>query len=145
MRSLAEGFQPCYYYDSINSDTAYNFLVLAGQNGYRLPEENQWELAAHGGVQAEWPTYDGAISPEKARYNSDSPVSAASYPPNPYGVYDLAGNVAEWCWDRIGDNRSLRGGNYTDTDVVNLKAARKKSAPPDSHQPYIGFRCIREL
>jgi PKD repeat protein len=145
MRSDSEGLQRFYYYDSISSDTVYNLHLFTNRNGYRLPEENQWELAAHGGVQAQWPTYDGNIGPDKANYASDTSVDVASYPPNPYGVYDMAGNAAEWCWDEIGGNRSLRGGNYTDTDEANLKAARKLSAPPKTNQLYIGFRCIREL
>jgi sulfatase modifying factor 1 len=92
-----------------------------------LPSEAQWESAARGGQQLEYPTDDGTLSSSKANYNGDDPgfynpdghsVEAGTYAPNAYGIYDMGGNVWEWCQDYYGDSF------YTDgtTDPINTTA-----------------------
>ncbi len=67
-----------------------------------LPTEAEWEYAAHGGEDVTYPTEDGTISCDLAHYDCtgvDHPVATKSYDDNPFKIYDLGGNVREWCWD----------------------------------------------
>jgi len=68
--------------------------------GMRLPTEAEWEYAARGGLDGKkWPWGD-ELTPDKANYNpSDGLKAVGSYPPNGYGLYDMAGNTAEWVAD----------------------------------------------
>ena len=86
----------------------YGAYAFVEYYGISLPTEAQWEYAARGGQQLEFPTSDGSLDSSKANYNGDSPgvynpdghsVSVGSYTPNPYGLYDMGGNVWEWCQD----------------------------------------------
>jgi sulfatase modifying factor 1 len=107
-------------------------------NGYRLPTNMEWEYAARGGASGHrFPWNDSEeIQYHRANYRSlgkvkydtgetrgyhreDSAVGVpfttpvGSFAANGYGLYDMAGNVQEWCWDAIGPTRSLRGGNWS--------------------------------
>ena len=86
----------------------YGAYAFVEYYGISLPTEAQWEYAARGGQQLEFPTSDGSLDSSKANYNGDSPgvynpdghsVAVGSYTPNPYGLYDMGGNVWEWCQD----------------------------------------------
>jgi formylglycine-generating enzyme required for sulfatase activity len=100
--------------DATKGDWPVNWVKWYGAYAFveyydvSLPSEAQWEYAARGGQQLEYPTDDGTLSLSKANYNGDSPgvynpnghsVAVGSYPPNPYGLYDMGGNVWEWCQD----------------------------------------------
>jgi formylglycine-generating enzyme required for sulfatase activity len=116
--------------DSTKGDWPVNWVKWYGAYAFAeyydvsLPSEAQWEYAARGGQQMKYPTDDGTLSLSKANYNGDSPgvynpnghsVAVGSYPPNPYGLYDMGGNVWEWCQDYYDPDF------YTDgaTDPVN--------------------------
>jgi formylglycine-generating enzyme required for sulfatase activity len=111
-RSEKEGKVPAYYVNAAMTQVyrSGEFKVPAGVKwdaGYRLPTEAEWEKAARGGVAGKmYPWGTDAISPTMANYsesNENGTTPVGSYGANGYGLYDMAGNVWEWCWDRYGD------------------------------------------
>lgn len=135
-RSEKEGNVPAYY-----EDGAMTQVYRSGKKapagvkwdgGYRLPTEAEWEKAARGGVEGKlYPWGADGISAELANYyssNKGKTTPVGTYGANGYGLYDMAGNVYEWCWDWFGDypqtaqidprgpssgsSRVLRGGSW---------------------------------
>jgi len=105
----------------------FGAYAFAQYYGVSLPTEAQWEYAARGGQQLEYPTDDGTLSSSKANYNGDTPgvydpnghsLEVGSYAANSFGLYDMGGNVWEWCQDYYSASF------YTDatTDPVNTTA-----------------------
>ena len=91
----------------------------------RLPTEAEWEYAARGGLAGKRYAYTGNIHPSKANYNRNigKTTAVGTYPPNNYGLYDIAGNVWEWCLDRYNSNFysiSPRKNPIAETDVFRL-------------------------
>jgi sulfatase modifying factor 1 len=119
--------------DATKADWPVNWVKWFGAyafthyHGVSLPSEAQWEYAARGGQQLEYPTDDGTLSSSKANYNGDAPgfynpdghsVEVGTYAPNAYGLYDMGGNVWEWCQDYY-DVSFYRDGT---TDPINTTA-----------------------
>ena len=91
----------------------------------RLPTEAEWEYAARGGLIGKRYVYEGNIHPSKANYNRNIGQTTAigTYPPNNHGLYDMAGNVWEWCLDTFDPNfysTSPRKNPIPETDVFRL-------------------------
>ncbi|MDD9975202.1 MAG: formylglycine-generating enzyme family protein, partial [Candidatus Poribacteria bacterium] len=79
----------------------YAAMAYAQWAGKRLPTEAEWEKAARGGlVEKMYPSGD-TIDATRANYarHFNAPIAVGRYPPNGYGLYDMAGNVSEWCLD----------------------------------------------
>jgi formylglycine-generating enzyme required for sulfatase activity/predicted Ser/Thr protein kinase len=142
------------------------------RTGYRLPTEVEWEYACRGGVAASRSCGEGEEMPPRYAWylkNSDNhawPVGRLK--PNNYGLFDMLGNVAERCHDRmklyslhgassfaaaatdseltIGaeDKRAFRGGNFGDIDQ-NVRSARRAANSVDDQWALIGFRVARTL
>jgi len=100
-RSEMEGRVPCYNL----TDWSCNWNA----NGYRLPTEAEWEKAARGGLNAKRYGWGDLIAHSNANYDLDPAYNDGVYPysspvgsfaPNGYGLYDMVGNMREWCWDR---------------------------------------------
>jgi len=92
----------------------YGAYAFTEYYGISLPSEAQWEYAASSGQSGvEYPTSTGLLDATLANYNGDTPgvldedghsVNVGSYAPNPFGMYDMGGNVWEWCLDYYSDS-----------------------------------------
>ena len=130
--------------------------------GYRLPTEAEWEKAARGGVAGKlYPWETDEISADLVNYNAlnkGKTMPIGSYGANGYGLYDLAGNVWEWCWDWSGDYvqtaqtdprgpssgspRVVRGGSW-DFNAENCRVAFRNSyINPGYWSNDFGFRSV---
>lgn len=154
-----------------------------GVHDYRLPTETEWEYAARGGLEHSmypWGGYyarnkEGCLlanfKPMRGRYADDGGVTTlpvGSYQPNEYGLYDMAGNVAEWTSSAYDESayifmhdlnpdykynarpsdppvmkrKVIRGGSWKDIAYF-LQCGTRTYEYQDSAKSYIGFRCVR--
>jgi len=156
--SEQQGLQPCYRIEGKRVEWDRE------ANGYRLPTEAEWEYAVRAGTTTWW--FCGNWSYKLKRYAwFDKNAGGRIHPvgekePNPWGLYDLAGNVYEWCWDwhqtysaeacadpvgpPAGDYRVRRGGAYWD-DALYLRSAIRACNVPEFRDTGVGFRCVRTL
>lgn len=117
---------------------------LVGNNGYRLPTEAEWEYAAKSGMKEVWAgtSHESSLM-DYAWYAANSgkkthPVGQKK--PNSLGIYDMSGNVWEWCSDGYRDEYYFtRGGCYLNNQLF-VRAASRGACIPDAHAGTIGFR-----
>ncbi len=116
-----------------------------GANGYRLPSEAEWEWAARGAKSGKNEAYSGSNTiGDVAWYddNSSGEVKAVgTKAANAIGLYDMSGNVWEWCWDSAGTGRSVRGGSCASSAESCMVSARL-AVSPDERLNVIGFRIV---
>lgn len=143
-RSVKEGLEPYYP----RSGTEYTCNHKA--NGYRLPTEAEWEYAACGGLKGITDNFKYAGSndiDEVAWHNMNSKGRihrVGKKKPNQLGIYDMSGNVWEWCWDKYtsGSYRVFRGGGWYDVPAYAHVDNRGRNSP-DTRDYGLGFRVVR--
>ena len=132
---------------------------------YRLPTEAEWEYACRAGTTTTFSTGDSlpAVFHKNARRTSFDeekdivPLTVGQTPPNPWGLYDMHGNVEEWCYDWYGpyergpqhdpvgradgDFKVTRGGSHG-TNLYYLRSANRMGTLPENKHWLIGFRVV---
>jgi formylglycine-generating enzyme required for sulfatase activity/TolB-like protein len=156
-RSVKEGLTPAYRGSGDNITCDWN------ANGYRLPTEAEWEYAARGGNRDPMAyEYSGSNSVDTvAWYDGNSGKrthEVGTKAPNSLGLYDMSGNVWEWCWDRYGSyssgsqtdprgassgsNRVDRGGSWLNSAQY-VRSAGRSHSTPSIRGDGLGFRVLR--
>ena len=161
-KSLKEGFAPCYKMDG--GVVACDFKT----NGYRLPTEAEWFYAADEGIRRKYYAYCGGdVLDELGWYRDNSEGRTRrvmTKSPNSFGLYDMSGNVAEWCWDRYcsylsgGENpvgldyklnlddmsSSVKGGSWA-SQAWGCTIFERSCHTTDKKDNRTGFRVVRSI
>ncbi|GMO28089.1 MAG: hypothetical protein Ta2B_08710 [Termitinemataceae bacterium] len=188
MRSELEGLELAYNINKVkidqnnsNKDEVDNIKWIVtlnkGASGYRLPTEAEWEYACRAGLDGPFDN-GNKFTTKDANFDGHYPwnppktygfasgkflkktVDVKSYKKNRWGIYDMHGNIREWCWDWYGDypsnaqtdplgassgkDRVLRGGSWYDGSE-RLRAAKRRAYPPSYQDSATGFRLVRSV
>lgn len=160
-RSEAESLTPAYKIRGVGASRVVTCDFKA--NGYRLPTEAEWELAAKAGQLY---NYSGSDDPQDVSWYQSNSGGKIHYPggkdANSYGLFDMTGNVAEWCWDwydanyiralptfinpngpETGTLKVIRGGSIVNGEGRNLNILWREKGDPNNGYQFVGFRLVR--
>ena len=165
--SMSKKLTPCYSIGNATDLTTFDSASPVWKrvvcnftaNGFRLPTEAEWEYAARGGRRQDGAQFSGGDNlDEFGWYGENSDVrthDVSSKLPNALGLYDMCGNVAEWCWDYIGELPSQpqtnphgpqigsmhvkRGGSWLD-DLQQCTVFYRSGSAPTGKSSNLGFR-----
>jgi formylglycine-generating enzyme required for sulfatase activity len=171
--SMLEGLSPAYRISGSTDPAAWGIVprtsdatwdavvVVAGSTGYRLPTEAQWEYACRAGTTtaynlgSTWNDNWGWV----ATNSNDMTHEVGKKTANAWGLYDMHGNIQEWCWDWYGDYASgaqtnpqgassgsygiIRGGDYNEDELLYVRSAFRHSTLPYQRYIDLGFRLVR--
>ena len=153
----------------------YAAMAYAEWAGKRLPTEAEWEKAERGGLVGKPYPLGDTLDASLANYTRDfnAPIAVGQYPPNGYGLYDMAGNISEWCLDEYDPNfyatsprenpvskgacqaiindfkkvqkkkRGIRGGCWSDNGLF-LRVAYRNWGLQNYTSAFGGFRCVKD-
>ncbi len=143
-----------------------NFVCNFKANGYRLPTEAEWEFASKGGANSKGFKYSGGDNLDNVAWHKGNskgtPHTVGTKLPNELGIYDMSGNVWEWCWDwynkdfyklengdnpkgpEMGERRSVRGGSW-DSQANYVRPANRISTEPNKTHEFYGLRVARTI
>ena len=169
--SKKEGLTPCYTIDKNSNDSNnksiyddLKWLVVCdfSANGYRLPTEAEWEYASKGGAKSNNYIYSGSNDIDKVAWNDNNSEgschSVGTKASNELGLYDMSGNVWEWCWDWYDEYSSeavsdpqgvssqssrVKRGGYWDNHRNYCRMANRSKSTPSNQSNGIGFRLVR--
>jgi formylglycine-generating enzyme required for sulfatase activity len=167
--SVNEGLTPAYRINGSTDPVVWGTVptssnptwdavqIVEGSTGYRLPTEAQWEYACRAGTTTAYST-GATISDSTGWYNSNSESRTHEVglkPANAWGLYDMNGNVYDWCWDWFeiytgdaqtdptgavsGNSRVVRGGSWYSNGSI-LRSAYRSAYNPYIRNSYLSFR-----
>ena len=148
--------------DPVAGVSWYDASAFAKWAGKRLPTEAEWEKAARGGLIGKTYPQGDTIDREKANYNSFGTTPVKSYEPQGYGLYDMAGNVWEWCQDwyskdyyKVSPKKNPKGPQFRVKKVIRggawyanesaLRVSNRYKNDPNLGSFNIGFRCVKSV
>lgn len=166
------GRRPAISFSYHAAGTYCRWLSQVTGKTYRLPTEAEWEYACRAGTTTVFSTGDN-ITTEQANYNGTKPynrgpvgtfrnqtMEVGQFPPNAWGLYDMHGNVSEWCSDvyapftpaeqtnpkgpEKGMDRVYRGGNWLEGGVKCRSADRGRASSYEYYHRKLGFRLAKD-
>jgi formylglycine-generating enzyme required for sulfatase activity len=153
--SIKEGLAPFYNIDKSiidsenrNSGIKWSVTINSDANGFRLPTSEEWEYAARSGSKEKY-FWGGSMNGDYCWYGANSGESThpvGTKKPNGYGIYDICGNVREWCFDRYtsftGFYRVVRDGHYS-LDSEEMRIDKTDYRAPHLEFGFTGIRLVR--